>query len=76
MVDYPIREYPDPEELDPKKAKKGAPPKKKKKKDNFPTPEWAEELSAVQEKVKEMQELAADKVNLKLDDTFLADFKD
>lgn len=43
LVDYPHREYPDPEELDPKNKKK-APPKKKKKKDTFPTPEWAEDL--------------------------------
>lgn len=59
LVDYPQREYPDPEELDPKNKKaKGAPPKKKKKSPPFPLPDWAEELSAVQAKVKEMQELA------------------
>ena len=74
LIDYPIREYPEPEDLDPKNKKK--PVKKKKKKDNFPTPEWAEELSAVQDKVKEMQELANDKVNLKLNEEFLVNFKE
>lgn len=48
LVDYPIREYPAEEELDPKnKNKKAPPPKKKKKKDNFDTPAWAIELTAV-----------------------------
>ena len=48
LLAYPEREYPEPEELDPKKKDKKAPVKKKKKsKDVFPTPEWAEELSAL-----------------------------
>ena len=45
LVDYPIREYPEAEEIDPKKkGAKAPPPKKKKKKDNFDTPAWATEL--------------------------------
>lgn len=47
LADYPQREYPPPEDLDPKNKKAKPPPKKKKKQPAFPTPEWAEELSAV-----------------------------
>jgi hypothetical protein len=48
LLAYPEREYPEPEEIDPKKKDKGKPPKKKKKsKDVFPTPGWAEELTAL-----------------------------
>jgi len=59
LLEYPIRIYPEPEEIDPKKKDKKAPPKKKKKKgDVFPTPAWAEELDAVIKKVSEMKNLA------------------
>ena len=45
LIDYPPREYPEPEELDPKKKDKKAPPKKKKRKEPpFPYPSWAEDL--------------------------------
>jgi hypothetical protein len=53
---YPLREYPEVEEEDPKK-KKAAPKKEEKKKKRkkkepaFPTPDWAFELSAVEQKV-------------------------
>jgi hypothetical protein len=75
LEDYPIREYPEPEDPNDKgkNAKKDAkpPPKKKKKKEPpFPIPEWAVELEAVINKVKNMEQLVADKVNLKLDDEF------
>ena len=50
LCDYPIREYPEPEDTDPKNKNKKAPPKKKKKKENFPTPEWALELVDVRAK--------------------------
>lgn len=74
LLDYPPRDYPEPEEVDPKKTKKAPPAKKSKKKKEpaFPTPEWALELDAVITKVKNMEQLAADKVNLKLDDDFCA----
>jgi len=49
LCDYPIREYPEPEDPNAKKDKK-APPKKKKKEPPFPLPEWAEELKAVRAK--------------------------
>jgi len=58
LLDYEEREYPEPEEIDPKKKKdpKAAPPKKKKKKgDTFPIPAWATELDDVIKKVKEME---------------------
>lgn len=57
LLDYPEREYPEPEDPNEKKSKdKKAPPKKKKKKEPpFPTPEWAEELDAVIQKYKEME---------------------
>ena len=72
LLAYPEREYPEPEEIDPKKKDKGKPPKKKKKsKDVFPTPGWAEELTALSLKVEEMRKLAQDKVNLKLTDGFI-----
>lgn len=59
LLDYPPRDYPEPEEIDPKKKDKKAPPKKKKKgKDTFPTPEWATELDAVIKKVDQMRKLA------------------
>lgn len=74
LIDYPEREFPEPDDPNDKnnKNKKQAPPKKKKKKEpQFPTPAWAEELDAVVLKVKEMGELAQDRVNLKLDDSFI-----
>lgn len=72
LQDYPERIYPEPEE-DPKKASKKdkAPKKKKKKEPPFPTPAWAEEIAAVEEKMKEMSQLASDKENLKLDEEFV-----
>lgn len=57
LTDYPIRDYPEPEETDPKKKKKEEKKKvkKKKKEPAFPTPEWALELDAVIQKVKNME---------------------
>lgn len=52
LQDYPERVYPEPEDPSKKKDKKAPPPKKKKKKDNFPMPEWAQELDAVLGKTK------------------------
>jgi hypothetical protein len=54
LQDYPEREYPEPEDPNAKKDKKAV-VKKKKKGPAFPTPEWAEELSAVRDKVKQME---------------------
>lgn len=71
LQDYPIREYPEPEDMDPKNKNKKPPPKKKKKKDNFDTPAWAVELQDVRDKVKQMNELANDKDNLRLSEDFL-----
>jgi hypothetical protein len=52
LVEYPIREYPEPEQLDksgkPIKKDDKKPKKKKKKEPPFPLPEWATELEAVQ----------------------------
>ena len=71
LLDYPERIYPEEEDPNDKKKKdnkKVPPPKKRKKKEPaFPTPEWAVELQAVIDKVKNMEQLAADKINLKLD---------
>ncbi len=54
MHDYPEREYPEPEIVDPKKRKQQVKKddekkkkKKKKKEPPFPIPEWATELEAV-----------------------------
>lgn len=73
---YPEREYPEPEDPNAKKDKKAPPPKKKKKGPPFPTPDWAEELEAVINKVKEMEQLSNDRVNLKLDDSFVRNVND
>lgn len=78
LLDYPIREYPEPEPLDakgkPLKAKddKKKPQKRKKKEPAFPTPEWALQLENVQHTVKKISDLAqrADELNLEAD--FLA----
>jgi hypothetical protein len=72
LLDYPERIYPeeeDPNDKNKKDSKKAPPPPKKRKKKEpaFPTPEWAVEIQAVIEKVKNMEQLAADKINLKLD---------
>lgn len=75
LLDYPERVYPEPEVLDPKAKKKVDKDKKvkkrKKKEPAFPTPEWALELDAVINKVKSMEQLAADRDNLKLNDDFI-----
>ena len=75
LQDYPIREYPEPEDPNAKKDKK-APPKKKKKEPPFPLPEWAEQLEDVRKKTKEMETLAAKKDHLKLDDGFIVKVKE
>ena len=56
FLDYPIREYPEEEIIDPKKKNKKKEEEKKKKKKKkkeppFAMPEWAGELDAVQGKV-------------------------
>lgn len=73
LIDYPEREFPEADDPNDKnnKNKKAVPKKKKKKEPPFATPPWADELDAVVLKVKEMGELANDRVNLKLDDTFI-----
>ena len=66
LLDYPEREYPEVEVVDPKKkkaAKKDDKEKKKKKKKKeppFPTPEWATELESVISQVRNMENLIAD----------------
>lgn len=72
LLDYPIREYPEPEPLDAKgkpiktKDDKKKPKKKKRKEPAFPTPAWALELEDVQKTVKKISDLAqrADELNL------------
>ena len=76
MLDYPEREYPVIEVVDPKKkkaVKKEEEKKKKKKKKEppFPTPEWALELEAVRTQYKNMENLLADAENLHLDQEFV-----
>lgn len=59
LQDYPIREYPELEEHDPKKKTKEDPKKKKRKKKEppFPYPTWAEELSEVEQTIKMINQL-------------------
>ena len=75
LLDYPEREYPVVEVVDPKKkkSKKEEEKKKKKKKKEppFPTPEWATELEAVIAQVKNMENLMADAENLQLAPEFI-----
>lgn len=76
LLDYPERVYPEPEDPNDKKKKQNKKEekkvkKRKKKEPKFDTPEWALELDAVINKVKSMEQLSADKVNLKLDDGFI-----
>lgn len=80
LLDYPEREYPEEEIIDPKK-KKAAPKKKeeekkkkkkKKKEPPFPMPEWATELEAVQAKVQKMGELVANAEDIYLDSEAVA----
>lgn len=80
LLDYPEREYPEEEIIDPKK-KKPAPKKKeeekkkkkkKKKEPPFPMPEWATELEAVQAKVQKMGELVANAEDIYLDSEAVA----
>jgi hypothetical protein len=55
LQDYPIREYPEPEDPNDKgkKQDKKPPAKKKKKKEAaFATPEWALDLEVVMDKLK------------------------
>jgi len=78
LQDYPIREYPEPEETDPKKKTKEDPKKKKKKKREppFPYPTWAEELEAVEQQIKLINSLIKNAAELQLSPDFLADSKE
>jgi hypothetical protein len=76
LLDYPEREYPVPEPVDPKKKKAKADEKEKKKKKKrkeppFPIPEWATELEAVTHQVHNMENLLADWENLHLNQEFV-----
>lgn len=82
LLDYPERIYPEIEVVDPKakgkkKVEKEKKVKKKRKKEPaFNTPEWAIEIEAVINKIKSMEQLAADRVNLQLDDGFIKNVSD
>ena len=77
LLDYPIREYPEPEPLDAKgkpikqKDDKKKPKKKKRKEPAFPTPNWAIELEDVQKTVKKIKDLAQRAEELNLEPQFL-----
>lgn len=77
LLDYPEREYPIEEIVDPKKKKqvkkddKEKKKKKKKKEPPFPIPEWATEIEEVVLKVENMHSLVADAENLGLDTEFV-----
>lgn len=74
FMEYPEREWPEEEVVDPKKkADKKAKPKKKKKVVQPNYPEWGEDLDNVRSTVDKMRKLIGDKVNLKLDDSFVQD---
>lgn len=69
LLDYPEREYPVVEIVDPKKKnsqpkKEEKKPKKKKKQPPFPIPEWATELESLINQVHNIENLVADAENL------------
>ena len=78
LLNYPERVYPEIEAVDPKKknvkkVEKDKKVKKKKKKEPaFATPEWALEIEAVLNKVKQMEQLRDDRENLQLNEAFIA----
>ena len=76
LVEYPIREYPEPEQLDksgkPIKKDDKKPKKKKKKEPPFPLPEWANELEAVQKQVRLIDQLSKQSQELHLTKEFLS----
>jgi hypothetical protein len=77
LLDYPEREYPIEEIVDPKKKKvvkkddKEKKKKKKKKEPPFPIPDWATEIEEVVLKVESMHSLVTDADNLGLDIEFV-----
>ena len=77
LLDYPIREYPEPEPLDAKgkpikqKDDKKKAKKRKKKEPPFPMPEWAANIDDLIKTIKKIQELAARAEELNLDAEFL-----
>lgn len=78
LIEYPQREYPEPEPLDAKgkpikqKDDKKKPKKRRKKEPPFPTPEWALQLDDVKKTVKKISDLAARAEELSLEPDFLA----
>ena len=82
LLDYPVREYAEPEVLDPKKkkqVKKEEEKKKKKKKRKeppFPIPEWAIDLEQLIQQVGQMNSLVGEAENLNLDEAFVASVND
>ena len=79
FLEYPIREYPVVEEVDPKKKKKAEPPPKKKKKKKEPpflVPEWAKELNVLIEKVADMKKYVAKAEELGLNEEFVKTTKE
>ena len=78
LMDYPIREYPEPEPLDKngkpikQKEDKNKKKKRKKKEPPFPMPEWALQLEDVQKKVKLISDLSSRAEELNLSPEFLA----
>ena len=77
LLDYPEREYPEPDPVDAKgkpikqKEDKKKPKKRKKKEPPFPMPGWATEIEAVVKKVKHISDLAARAEELNLEPAFL-----
>ena len=77
FLEYPIREYPVVEEVDPKKKKVEQTKKKKKKKEPpFIVPEWAKDLNVLIEKVNDMKKYVAQAEELGLNEEFVKNSKD
>jgi hypothetical protein len=88
FLDYPMREYPEPEVVDPRKRGAKAPPKpatpdpkkaapkKKKKEPKFIVPDWAEETPSLQAQVEALDKLIKEAAVLELNEDFLAQAKE
>ena len=82
FIEYPLREYPEVEVIDPKKRgpvkaeEKKAPPKKKKKEPKFNIPEWATGIPDLIKEVESLERLMRKAEEIMLSPQFLADAKE
>lgn len=80
FLDYPMREYPEPEPVDPKKRnqpqQKALPPKKKKKEPKLVIPDWASEIKGLIAQVESLEKLIKKANDIELNTDFLDQAKE